>query len=188
MNAKNDPEIVNTGIPLPVIGAVKSVGGYNVEVTWVAGERTGRTEVIDIAPMVLSYKAYRPLREAPELLNTVAVINDGDAIAWGDGSILMSAEAVESLSSQEMTPAEFVAFMARNKLTEEGVASLLGYKRRQIGYFKTTGPIPRVVALACHGYETRMLRLMSKVETNYQLAANDSYAPVAQPNYKYEIA
>ena len=57
------------------------------------------------------------------------------------------------LAEQSMSPQDFVGFMKRNELTQEAAAAILGYSRRQIGYFTTTGPIPRVVALACKGYE-----------------------------------
>jgi hypothetical protein len=43
--------------------------------------------------------------------------------------------------------------MKGNNLTEEAVAAIFDYSRRQIDYYKTTGPTPRVVALACRGFE-----------------------------------
>jgi hypothetical protein len=73
----------------------------------------------------------------------------------GDGTIDMSAEFIEDIANEAMTPQDFVRFLRRNDLTEEEAAALLGYSRRQIGNFVSTGPIPRVVALACYGYEAR---------------------------------
>jgi hypothetical protein len=73
----------------------------------------------------------------------------------GDGTIDMSAEFIEDIANEAMTPQDFVGFLRRNDLTEEEAAALLGYSRRQIGNFVSTGPIPRVVALACYGYEAR---------------------------------
>jgi hypothetical protein len=73
----------------------------------------------------------------------------------GDGTFDMSAESIEDIANGAMTPQDFARFLRRNDLTEEEAAALLGYSRRQIGNFVSTGPIPRVVALACYGYEAR---------------------------------
>jgi hypothetical protein len=57
-----------------------------------------------------------------------------------------------------MTPTEFARFLERNRLTQEGAAALLGRSRRQIGYYLNPGPVPRIVALACFGYEALVAR------------------------------
>src|SRR5262245_28464072 len=72
-----------------------------------------------------------------------------------DGPIDRPAELIEEIANETMTPRDFVSFLRRNDLTQEAAAALLGYSRRQIGNFASTGPIPRVVALACYGYEAR---------------------------------
>src|SRR5262249_22113353 len=67
----------------------------------------------------------------------------------------MSAELIEDIANDAMTPQDFAGFLRRNDLSQEAAATLLGYSRRQIENFVATGLVPRVVALACHGYETR---------------------------------
>ncbi len=147
-------DIEHTGIPLPRIGHVDARWDpLTLIVTWSHGERAGQVDRIDVAPIINTYKIFRPLRTNEALFKTARLSEDGDAVVWDDKDLELSAEALESLANQIMTPQDFVAFMERNHLTEEGIASILGYGRRQIGYYKTTGPIPRVVALACRGYE-----------------------------------
>lgn len=146
-------DIEDTGVPLPRMSEVRALAPLSIAVTWAAGLRAGRTEVVDLSPVIGSYKIFRPLRKNEKLFATARLIEDGDAVAWDGDDLELSAEAIESLAEQSMSPEDFAAFMARNNLTLEAVAAILGYSRRQIGYYTTTGPIPRVVALACKGYE-----------------------------------
>lgn len=146
-------DVVDTGVPLPRIARVASQDPSTLIVTWAAGRRTGQVDRVDIAPIINTYKIFRPLRKDADLFATVRVAEGGHVVAWKGDDLELPAEAIEDLAEQTMTPAGFVAFMERNELTEEAIAAILGYSRRQIGYFKTTGPIPRVVALACKGYE-----------------------------------
>ncbi len=150
-------DIEYTGIPLPRMGRMSTVTRpFSIAVQWADGLRAGMTETIDLSPIIDSFKIFRPLRNNETLFRTARLIDDGDAVAWSGTDIEMSAEAIEALAEQTMTPQDFVAFMERNDLTQEGAAAILGYSRRQIGYYTTTGPIPRVVALACLGYEAAL--------------------------------
>jgi hypothetical protein len=78
-----------------------------------------------------------------------------------DGGLQRLADA-ETLAEQSMTPDGFARFLTRNRLTHEGAAALLGRSRRQIEYYLKRGPIPRVVALACFGYEALAARQPSE--------------------------
>lgn len=146
-------DIVDTGIPLPLMADVRTASPLTLIVTWMEGSRAGQVDRIDLTPIINTYKIFRPLRKNDALFKTAHLIDDGNAVAWDMTDLELSAEAIESLAEQTMTPKDFVAFMDRNNLTEAAIAAILDYSRRQIGYFKTTGPIPRVVALACKGYE-----------------------------------
>lgn len=148
-------EIDDTGVPLPRMSQIQALPNFCLSVTWAEGSRAGAADVVNLAPVINSYKFYRPLRKNEELFRTVHLVDDGNAIAWGDGTIDMSAELIEDIADQTMRPQDFAKFLERNKLTQEAAAALLGYSRRQIGYYLSTGPIPRVVALACYGYEAR---------------------------------
>jgi hypothetical protein len=145
--------IEDSGIPLARISGIKTLSGFRLVVTWAEGARLGRIDEVDLSPMIKGYKVYRPLRENPEKFLTARLIEDGDAVAW-DG-MEMSADAIESMAEEMMSPQDFSVFLARNKLTQEAAAALLGRSRRQIASYATTGPIPRVIALACYGFEAR---------------------------------
>jgi len=164
-------EFIDTGIAMPRVASVRPASGRKIELTWAAGHRAGISEVIDLAPIIGTYTIFRPLRNNDALFGTVKVIENGSVIAWDGDDLELSADALEGLAEQTMTPAAFAAFMKRFNLTETAIAAILGYSRRQIGYFKTTGPIPRVVALACKGYEFEQL------EKSGQLVRSPSLLP-----------
>lgn len=164
-------DMIDTGIAMPRVASIRPLSDYKVEVAWAAGARAGKREMIDLAPIIGTYTIFRPLRNNAALFGTVKVIEDGSVVAWDGDDLELSADALESLAEQTMTPAAFAAFMKRFDLTETAMAAILGYSRRQIGYFKTTGPIPRVVALACKGYEFEQL------EKNGQLTRSPSLLP-----------
>lgn len=150
-----DEFIEGPGGPMPRIGAVRAVECPHIAVDWVAGSRAGRSETVDLAPLIDSFKVYAPLRTDRRLFAGVHVSDDGNAVAWGDGSIDMAAASIERLAEESMTAGDFEAFLKRNRLTHQGAASALGRSRRQIEYYLSTGVIPRTIALACFGYEAR---------------------------------
>jgi hypothetical protein len=147
-------EIEHSGIVLPRIAKIIAVSPLTLVVKWEeGGKRAGRVDRVDLSPIINTYKIFRPLRKNEALFKTAHLIEDGDVVAWDGPDLELPAEAIESLAEQIMSPQDFVAFLKRNKLTQEAAAAILDYSRRQIGYFVTTGPIPRVVTLACKGYE-----------------------------------
>jgi hypothetical protein len=117
---------------------------------------------VDVSPAIFGYKTYRPLRN--ELLFSAGVIaEDGDAVSWGDDDLMMSADTIQSLAQESWSPGEFTDFLNRMKLTQESAAAFLGRSRRQIATYATQGPIPRVVTLACYGFESlRRDRFLTK--------------------------
>jgi hypothetical protein len=142
--------------PMPRLGAVRAIDGNSVLVNWVEGVRAGRTEAVNLLPLIDNFKAFENLRRNAKLFSTAHVIEDGNAIAWGDDDgIDMSATSIERLAEEAMTADDFAAFLDRNRLTHQGAASALGRSRRQIEYYLSTGAIPRIISLACVGYETR---------------------------------
>jgi hypothetical protein len=148
----NESDIVDSGIPLPRIAAVRPFSDFVLQVKWAEGARAGREDFVDVSPAIFGYKVYRPLRD--ESLFLVAVLaEDGDAVSWGSEDLMMSADTIQSLAQESWTPKEFVDFLTRAKLTQESAAALLGRSRRQIATYATMGPIPRVVTLACYGLE-----------------------------------
>lgn len=151
-------EIIDTGLSMARIADIRVVGPSHLELIWADGTLTGCTDSLDLRPIIGSYKVYRPLRDNPELFATAHLIEGGDAVAWDGVDLEMSADLIETLAEEAMTPAAFSRFLERNNLTQEGAAALLGRSRRQIGYYLNPGPVPRVVALACLGYEALAAR------------------------------
>ena len=146
-------EAIRVGDPLPRIATARVAGGLSIAVTWASGIRAGREDVVDLAPVVMTLRFYRPLRLDPDLFAAVAVAEDGSALLWDDGRIDMAATTVERLAREAMSPEDFRAFLARNRMTLDAAAAILGISRRQAAYFAKGKPVPRLVALACAGYE-----------------------------------
>ncbi len=185
----NDME--TSGILLPRMSQIQALPKFRLIVTWADGSRAGKTDTVDLAPVINTYKFYRPLRKNEELFQTAHLIDDGHAIAWGDDSIDMSAELLDDIAREVMTPQAFTKFLERNKLTQEAAAALLGYSRRQIGYYVSTGPIPRVVALACYGYEARSGANEERQSRNeamhsiYEQATEEAHAMLSQAAQRF---
>jgi hypothetical protein len=148
-------EISITPPSYPQLKWVRALDRLNIEMLWVAGSRTGRTDIVDLSPLIKSFKYYRPIRESLEF-KTVRLIDDGFAIAWGDGAIEMAATAIVQLAEETLTAKDFRAFLGANKLTQVQAAAILGRSKRQIAnYLAGSERIPRVVCLACLGFSAR---------------------------------
>jgi hypothetical protein len=147
----------DTGVPSPAIASIDAVDGRRrtISVRWAAGNREGRVDQVDLSPLIGTHRFYAPLRNDYALFETAHLIDDGHAVAWGDGAIDMSAASVERLADEAMTGADFCAFLEKHSLTHQAAAAVLGRSKRQIEYYLRGEHIPRVVALACIGYEAR---------------------------------
>jgi hypothetical protein len=155
MNEIDDIVMASDG-PMPRLGAVRAIDGSSVLVNWLEGARAGRSETVNLLPLIDGFKFYDTLRRNAALFSSAHLIEDGNAIAWGeDERIDMPATSIERLAAEAMTAEDFSAFLLRNRLTHQGAASALGRSRRQIEYYLSTGAIPRTIALACFGYEAR---------------------------------
>jgi plasmid stability protein len=157
-----------------------------VAVRWAAGKRQGREDRVDLSPLIDTLRFYGPLRKDPALFDTAHLIDDGYAVAWGDDAIDMSAESVERLAEEAMTCADFGAFLERHALTHQAAAAVLGRSKRQIeNYLQNEHAIPRVVVLACYGYEARR-----EGANRASQAPDPSYLPVAaaEPHGRVEAA
>jgi hypothetical protein len=139
---------IKLGPPMAQIAKLTPRDKLSVEVTWKEGLRRGKTDVVDLSPLIKSFKFYKPLLK-PAVFATARLDDDGHTVVW-DGGIDMSAMSIERLAEESMNAAEFRAFMKTLDLTQEQAAALLGYGRRQVAhYLAGTKPIPRIVALAC---------------------------------------
>ncbi|MBB5049259.1 hypothetical protein HNR60_004035 [Rhodopseudomonas rhenobacensis] len=148
-------DMVDSGTVLPRIAIAEPRGLRFLRVVWSEGSRAGREDVIDLSPALFGYKVYKPLRDDATLFATARLIEDGDVVAWDGDELEMSADLLLALADETMTAAEFRAFLDRHQLTQEAAGVLLGRSRRQIANYTAAGPIPRIVALACYGFEAR---------------------------------
>jgi DNA-binding transcriptional regulator YiaG len=171
--SKTDDTIVTVGAPFPKIAAVQALEGFQVLVKW----KTGKQVVVDLAPMILTYKAYAPLRDNRTLFESVHTLN-ASVIAWGDDDAIdMHVSQIEKLAGEVMEAADFKAFMQDLGLTRDGAAAQLGISRRMVGYYAEGREIPRTVALAC------AYLVDQKKQKSLLRVANPSIAKVGAPVY-----
>jgi hypothetical protein len=144
-------QVISVGDPMPRLVSVAWQGAYGIAVRWAPGSaREHDAGLVDLAPLILTLKFYKPLRDNSELLETVHTIEDGSAIAWGaDDAIDMAATSIERLAEEQMSSADFRAWLEQHKLTYDAAAAQLGISRRLVAYYADERPIPRYIALAC---------------------------------------
>ena len=142
---------------MPLIAAVRPLDDACVEVRWLAGHRGRKIEIVDLSPAINKYRVYAPLRNDHRLFESVGIGEDGQTLEWADGAIDMAATTVEHLADEQMTGADFEAFLRRNHLTRAAAAAELGRSLRCIQEYVADPKalLPRVIALACFGFEAR---------------------------------
>ncbi len=136
---------------LPLLRSVRVIDLYRIAVVW----RNGGTAEVDLAPHVLRYAIYRPLRDDLDAFRKAEVIDGGVAVAWPDLDIDISADAIAALHrSQSMTAGEFRERLKRLGLSFDAAAASFDISRREDRLFldwRQTNPPPRVLAL--RGFE-----------------------------------
>jgi len=154
----SETEVISIGEPMPRLASVTSHGTYEIVVVWAAGSpREHNADLVDLAPLILTHKLYKPLRDDPDLLKTVHMIEDGSAIAWGaDDAIDVAATSIERLAEEQMTSADFHAWLEQHKLTYDAAAAQLGISRRLVAYYAGQRPVPRYIALACRYLDQKL--------------------------------
>lgn len=140
----------------PLIKSVRAIDSSTLEIDW----STGETLTVDVSRLLKRYKLYAPLKDTKRFARATA--DDwGHAVTW-PGDIDMSADTLYELSREqagEWGPEAFNDWMERNELSLNGAADALDMTRRMIAHYRTgSRPIPRVVALACEGWENRRQR------------------------------
>ena len=76
--------------PMPKLATAKPYGKTSIRVMWKTGTRAGKSEIIDLSPLINCFKFYKALRKNDRLFRTLSLIDDGEAIAWGDGKIFFN--------------------------------------------------------------------------------------------------
>ncbi|MCB1469755.1 MAG: hypothetical protein KDK08_21990 [Rhizobiaceae bacterium] len=168
--------------PMPSIASVRAIGdGLCIEATWASGGRAGRTEIVDLSPLINQFKFYAPLRKS-EVFSTVQIADDGEILEWEGGKFDMPATHVEDLAQEQMTGSEFGDFLERNQLTRSAAAAVLGRSLRRIQDYVASkdDPIPRIVALACKGLEARNLpSTLATMQTDYNVRIDMNHGSIS---------
>jgi hypothetical protein len=137
----------------PLIQAVKAKPPATLEIAW----STGETLAVDVMRLIRRFKLYAPLKNAA-LFSRAKPDPWGHGVNW-PGDIDMGADQLYELAREqagEWGPERFSAWMATHGLSLNAAADALGLSRRMIAHYRTgSRPIPRVVALACEGLNTR---------------------------------
>ena len=140
----------------PLINAVRVTAPLTLQIEWSSGE----TLSVEVSRPVARFKRYAPLKD-PDVFATAKADEWGHAVTWS-GNIDMGADALYELArtqAGEWGPEAFNAWMERNGLSLNAAADALDMTRRMIAHYRTgSRPIPRVVALACEGWEARRAR------------------------------
>lgn len=135
----------------PRIEGVVVTGPALLRIDWTTGERLE----VDLSEPINRLKALAPLRD-PAAFARVQVGEWGHSLVW-DGDIDLGADRLyERCKEQagEFSPGEFDAWIKANHLSLTMAAEALGLSRRMVAHYRTgSRPIPRVVALACIGWE-----------------------------------
>jgi hypothetical protein len=136
----------------PAIFAVRIVAPLVLELDW----STKETLRVNLEPTVCKHKAFAPLK-TPAFFAKVRPDDWGHALEWPKG-LDMGADRLYELGREQAglpTASQFNEWMAQHHLSLTDAANVLGMTRRMMTYYRTgSRPIPKVVMLACKGWET----------------------------------
>lgn len=137
----------------PLIRAVKAQPPTTLEITW----STGETLQVNVSRLIQRYKIYASLK-TPRVFRKAVADVWGHSVNW-PGNVDMGADRLYEMAREqagEWGPEAFSTWMERNGLSLNAAAEALDMTRRMIAHYRTgSRPIPRVVALACEGWEKR---------------------------------
>lgn len=141
----------------PNIAAVAATDGKVLDIDWL----DGKSDRVDVSGLVAELAGLAALDRA-DVFAAVAVGEDGWSLRWPNGEEI-GADTLWRLAreqSGEATPiVEFAAWRARNRLSLADAALALGITRRMVAYYEAGRYlIPRMVGLACKGWEAERHR------------------------------
>jgi len=156
----SETDIVTVGRALPKLAGVEpGPGRFTVTVRWAEGIRAGRTEIVDLAPVIFTFKVFKPLRDGAVPFADLCLGEWGASVVWpGYDDLDIGAETIEELAEAAMTNADFSTFLRRNNLTLDAAAAHLGIARRLVAYYAKEREIPRYIALACRELDRSLTR------------------------------
>jgi hypothetical protein len=137
----------------PNILSARVVGHVTVEISW----STGETLRVDLTDLANRNAAFAPLAD-PDVFARMVCDEWGHGIDW-PGGLDLGADRLYELGREQAglpTASAFEAWMQRNGLSLASAAECLGMTRRMIAHYRTgSKPIPKVVGLACKGWEAQ---------------------------------
>lgn len=97
--------VVETDIPMPVLATAVPLAEHHLRVTWIDGDRAGRTDEIDLKPLLDRSRFFRKLRGNTALFRTVTLSADGNKACWDDPSapyeLEIAATQIERLAREQ---------------------------------------------------------------------------------------
>jgi len=141
----------------PNIRDVVSADGQTVEIGWASGKR----DRVDLSALIDGLAGLAALGDVGTF-DAVGVGEDGWSLIWPSGAEIGTDTLWRLAREQagEATPIdEFAAWRARNRLSLSDAALALGITRRMVSYYEAGRYlIPRMVGLACKGWESERHR------------------------------
>lgn len=139
--------------------AVEALEDYRVRLVWDNKKVTD----VDLREPVFSLKSLEPLRNI-DFFKTVRLDEWGWSIVWSD-AIDMGVDSLWRRAQEQagfyIPKEQFHDWRKRNRLSLDKAAEALGLSRRTIAYYeKGELPVPKVVGLACKGWEVQQIRNM----------------------------
>ncbi len=137
---------------LPRISNVKALDGMRLVVEFA----DGWISEVDLNKFITDFKSLKPLTQ-PEVFARAALEEWGSGLTWdGEGALSIAATTIYRLASEQSGDAarSFDAWMMQHGFSATKAAEVLGMSRRNIINYRTaTRPVPKVVLLACKGWE-----------------------------------
>ena len=117
---------------------------------------SGKTYRVSLAAPMASLPGFAPLHD-PAMFATARVEDHGWTVEW-DCGLSMASERLYQMGKEQAGTAypvaDFKDWMQRNALSLTTASAALGLSRRSISQYSSGArPIPRVVGLACKGWE-----------------------------------
>lgn len=141
----------------PNISAVAHTVDQIVAITWI----NGKTDQVDLSALMADLAGLEPLDNAPTFA-AIQVGEDGWSLLWPSG-IEIGTDTLWRMAREQAgdaTPvSEFTRWRKRNGLSLSDAAAALGITRRMVSYYEAGRYlIPRMVGLACKGWEAEHSR------------------------------
>lgn len=136
----------------PRVVSVSAVPPAVLRIEW----STSEVMEVDIGDWIGHFAILAPLKNK-KLFSAAKVGYAGHSVEWTEDIDLGADQLYERCKEQagELMPVEeFSAWMKRNSLSLSMAAKALGLSRRMVAYYHSGAkPIPKIVRLACAGYD-----------------------------------